>query len=65
MDRQISGQAIRKLRKKKLKLTQAQFAKILRVSRETIARWESGGQHPHAVFISAIESLRRNKLPKT
>jgi DNA-binding transcriptional regulator YiaG len=58
----ITGQEIRELREKMLHLTQAEFARILRVSRETIARWENEEQRPLPVFVSAIKRLRRRKL---
>jgi len=58
----ITGQEIRELREERLHLTQAEFARILRVSRETIARWENDEQRPLPVFVSAIKRLRRRKL---
>jgi DNA-binding transcriptional regulator YiaG len=62
MTREITGQEIRELREKGLNLTQAQFARILRVSRETIARWENEEQRPLPAFVSAIKRLRRRRL---
>jgi DNA-binding transcriptional regulator YiaG len=58
----ITGREIRDLREKRLHLTQAKFARILRVSRETIARWENEEQRPLPAFVSAIKRLQRRKL---
>ena len=48
---------IRKIRDR-LHLTQAQLAERLKVTRVTVARWETGIHNPHPSFMSKMKELR-------
>jgi DNA-binding transcriptional regulator YiaG len=50
--------------RKKLRLSQKQFAERLKVRRETVARWEAGIQLPHPVYVSALNHLADGHVVK-
>jgi DNA-binding CsgD family transcriptional regulator len=55
----MNGNDVRGTRRK-LKLTQTQLASRLFVSRETVARWESGVRKPQRVHVARIKELERS-----
>ncbi len=53
----MSGDQIRELRKK-LGLTQEEFAKLLGVGFTTVNRWENGKSEPRGQALEALEKLK-------
>lgn len=53
MDQYVTGAIIRELREKK-KLTQADLARILKVSDKTVSKWETGRGYPDITLLEPI-----------
>ena len=63
LDKEMSGDEIRSLRKK-LGLTQEEFAHAVAVTFSTVNRWENGHAKPSKLARRAIESLMAPKQPQ-
>ena len=48
----------------RLKLSQPEFAALLRVREETVSRWECGHAVPYILFQEAMRNLRKQKGKK-
>jgi transcriptional regulator with XRE-family HTH domain len=55
----MNAQAIRRLRTEKLALSRTTFARLLRVSENTIFRWENGKVRPDPHAHQTLEQLNR------
>jgi len=45
----------------RLKLSQPEFGKLLRVREETVCRWERGKSVPYILFQEAMRALKKRK----
>ena len=54
----MTGKALKQLRTKKLKLSQAALARQLRVGKDTVARWEQGRRSISPLAEVALEYVK-------
>jgi DNA-binding transcriptional regulator YiaG len=55
----LAPQAIRQLRQEKLSVSGTEFARLIKVSENTIRRWEAGKVHPDPHSNEMLEHLSR------